>query len=132
MIVDDTCTLGGTLANLKGFIEISGGIVSCMSTLARPNVAQHYDIAPLNMRVTQLRRKHRGLEEFWNEEFGYGLDALTEGEVNHLHAAPSLDTIRNRLIEAGRDLYGNASEGDDLATEETAAQNDDQANAGKL
>jgi hypothetical protein len=132
LIVDDTCTLGGTLANLKGFIEISGGIVLSMSTLARRNVAQPYDIAPMDMRVSQLIHKHRGLEEFWNEEFGYGLNALTEGEVGHLHAAPSLDTIRNRLFEAGRDLYGDSSEGDDIAAEKTAAQIDDQAHAGRL
>lgn len=127
LIVDDTCTIGGTLANLKGFIETSGGIVLAMSTLARRSVHQPYYIAPLEMRVSQLEHKFRGLEKFWHEEFGYGLDALTEGETGHLYAAPSFDTIRNRLLEAGRDLYGVPSENDNFSAKETAAQINDEA-----
>lgn len=130
LIVDDTCTVGGTLANLKGFIEVQGGIVLVMSTLARRNVAQPYHIAPLDMRIAQLEYKHRGLGNFWREEFSYGLDALTEGEAGHLYSAPSLDTIRNRLIEAGRDLYGGVGEERNLSAETSAAEIDDEADGG--
>jgi hypoxanthine-guanine phosphoribosyltransferase len=125
LIVDDTCTVGGTLANLKGFIETKGGIVLGMSTLARRNVAHPYYIAPMDMQVTQLEHKHRGLGKYWQEEFGYGLDALTEGEAGHLLAAPSFDTIRNRLVEAGRDIYGDPSEEGDRSTQEAATEVDD-------
>lgn len=39
----------------------------------------------------------------------------------HRKTAPSLDTIRNRLIEAGRDLYGGVGEERNLSAETSAA-----------
>ncbi len=104
VIVDDTCTLGGTLANLKGFIETNGGTVLCVSTLARRGSSSPGFISLAPTTLARLNRKHRGIDEFWREEFGYGIECLTEGEAGHLLAAPTLGTIRNRLAEARRDL----------------------------
>jgi len=111
LIVDDTCTAGGTLANLKGFIEYHGGIVVGMSVLSlnSPNLA--YDISLSAPMLRQLRLRHPALDEWWKGEFGYGIECLTEGEAGNLRAAPSFDTIRNRLAEARRDLDLNDDEG---------------------
>lgn len=39
------------------------------------------------------------------QEFGYGIDQLTQGEAGHLKAAQSVDAIRDR-ITAARDAAG--------------------------
>jgi len=112
LIVDDTCTAGGTLANLKGFIEASGGRVAGMSVLALPNVALRYEISLAQPTLKRLMMRHPSLGAYWMEEFGHDLEGLTEGEAGHLLSAPSFDTIRNRLTEARRDC--------DLARSEAA------------
>jgi hypothetical protein len=70
-IVDDTCTAGGTLANLKGFVESKGGIVIGFSVLAlrQPNLS--YDISLAEMTLGRIKRRHGGLDAFWAEEFGH-------------------------------------------------------------
>jgi hypothetical protein len=110
-LVDDTCTAGGTLASLRGFIEGSGGRVALMSVLALNNLNRAYDMSLSETTLLQLRRKHPQLDAWWGEEFGYGIDCLTEGEAGHLRSAPSFDTIRSRIIEARRDLNLNGNEG---------------------
>jgi orotate phosphoribosyltransferase-like protein len=120
VIIDDTCTAGGTLANLRGFIEEHGGNVVLMSVLALNGVGRSYDISLSPGTLYQLRKKHPQLNEWWREEFGYGIDCLTEGEAGHLRAAPSFDTIRNRISEARRDLDVNGNESDSAGTAEPA------------
>jgi hypothetical protein len=104
VIVDDICTAGGTLANLKGHIEINGGEVIGMSTLASNSPGEPYYISLADQTLARLKYRHRGLDSFWKEEFGYGLECLTEGEAGHLLKAPTVDAIRKRLAEARRDL----------------------------
>ena len=125
LIVDDTCTAGGTLANLKGFIEFNGGNVVLMSVLASHVVVPPYDISLANETLGRLNLLHPTLGEFWREEFGHGLETLTEGEAGHLLSTPSVDTIRNRLIEARRDLNIIRDEGVDFGTEGTPNEVDD-------
>jgi hypothetical protein len=120
LVVDDTCTAGGTLANLRGFIEAAGGLVVSMSVLALNNLNQVYDISLTQGTLHQLRKKHPSLDKWWQEEFGYGIECLTEGEAGHLRSAPSFDTIRNRIIEARRDLDVSRDEGDFARTAESA------------
>ena len=45
------------------------------------------------------------MDEYWKQEFGYGIDQLTQGEAGHLKAAQSVDAIRDR-IAAARDKAG--------------------------
>lgn len=131
MIVDDTCTAGGTLANLKGFIEVNGGRVLGMSVLAKSRVDLPYYISLAPGRVEQLRYRHKTLDEFWIAEYGYGLDCLTDGEAGHLFTAPSVDTIRNRLAEARRDLnIDSDEESDQSASGAAKADNDEADDAG--
>lgn len=125
LVVDDTCTAGGTLANLKGFIEFNGGSVILMSVLALGASGRPYDIALAPETLLRLKYRHRSLDQFWREEFGHGLETLTEGEAGHLLAAPSVDTIRNRLIEARRDFDLMGDERADIGTEATPDEGDD-------
>lgn len=126
LIVDDTCTAGGTLANLKGFIESNGGVVVAVSVLARKNINDKVYISLAPGMVQRLKYKHRALDEFWAEEFGYGLECLTEGEAGQLYSAPSVETIRNRLAEARRDFNFNGDEGVDSAAVPSAGGSDDE------
>lgn len=103
LIVDDTCTAGGTLANLKGFIETKGGIVIAMAVLALRQPELSYDISLAEMTAIRLRRRHPEVDPYWREEFGYGVECLTEGEAGHVYSAPSIGAIRNRVAEARRD-----------------------------
>lgn len=118
VIIDDTCTAGGTLTNLRGFIEERGGCVILMSVLALNGVSRSYDISLSPGTLHQLRKKHPQLDKWWVEKFGYGIDCLTEGEAGHLRSAPSFDAIRNRLIEARRDLGFDGDEGHSAGSKE--------------
>jgi hypothetical protein len=104
LLVDDTCTAGGTLANLKGFVEHHGGSVIAMSVLSLATPRLLYDISLSPATARQVSMRHPTLDAFWREDFGHGIECLTEGEAGNLRAAPSVDTIRNRLAEARRDL----------------------------
>jgi len=104
LIVDDTCAAGGTLANLKGFIEINGGGVVAMSDVALGRDAAPYWISLADSTLGRLTYRRRGLDALWRGEFGCGVETLTEGEAGHLLKAPSVDAIRARLASARRDL----------------------------
>lgn len=126
LIVDDTCTAGGTLANLKGFIELNGGTVIVTSVLARRNINEKSYISLAPGMIQRLKYKHGALDAFWAEEFGYGLECLTQGEAGHLFTAPSVETIRNRLAEARRDIDFIGDEGVDNAAMPPAGGDDDE------
>ncbi len=122
LIVDDTCAAGGTLANLKGFIEMNGGVVVAMSVVALGKAGASYWIALADSTLGRLKYRHRGLDALWREEFGFGIDTLTEGEAGHLLKAPSVGVIRDRLASARRDLDIN---GDGSADERESGKRDD-------
>ena len=54
LIVDDTCAAGGTLANLKGFIEINGGMVLAMSVVALGRAGDPYWISLADSTLARL------------------------------------------------------------------------------
>ncbi|MBP5790103.1 MAG: hypothetical protein J6W29_07725, partial [Neisseriaceae bacterium] len=99
LIIDDTLTAGGTIASLKGYIENRGGKV------VGATVMTAYE-SSLELPVTQkmldnIQRNHGNtMNEFWQKEFGYGIDKLTNGEAGHLRKAPNVGQIRDRIIEA--------------------------------
>jgi len=121
LIVDDTCTAGGTLANLKGFIELNGGIVVGMSVLSLNSHSLEYEISLAPQTLSRLNYRHKTLASLWQQEFGHGIDTVTEGEAGHLLAAPSVDTIRNRLTEARRDLHLRGDQSDSSGKEAASA-----------
>jgi hypothetical protein len=100
-LVDDFVGQGGTLANLKGYIEWNGGRVLGATVLT--GRADSALISLRNETLEGLRSKHGDkLEEWWLDSFGYGLEKLTESEARYLTRVDSFDAIRERLVDARR------------------------------
>ncbi len=99
VMVDDFIGMGGTLANLRGFIESQGGEVLAAVTLTgKPHSAQ---LQLTTDRLNELRNKHgTELEHWWQQRFGHAFDALTESEARYLVRTTDADTIRDRIIAA--------------------------------
>lgn len=102
VLVDDHVGLGGTLANMRGYIEANGGPVIAMTTLTETRAARKISATPET--INMLRLKHgQELETFWQENFGYALDCLTEVEAGYLARQSSLDAIRGCLADAAEE-----------------------------
>lgn len=107
LIVDDTMTMGGTLAGLRGHIEANGGNVIGATTLTGFGSEGQLALTE-KMRQDLLRKHGEPLNDYLQEEFGYGIDSLTQGEAGHFRKASSLDSIRER-IDAARSEDGSSS-----------------------
>lgn len=94
-LADDFVGQGGTLANLRGYIESKGGRVVGYTALTGRSDSS---VLGLNQTtLSALRKKHGTLENWWQQQFGFGFDRLTESEARYLLRAEDADTIRNRL-----------------------------------
>lgn len=99
LIVDDTLTMGGTLASLKGYIDNREGKVVGASVMTAHVGALELPVKP--KMLAGIEAKHgQEMNAFWKENFGYGIDKLTQGEAGHLRAAASVDAIRDRIATA--------------------------------
>lgn len=96
VLVDDFVGMGGTLANLKGYIESHGGrVVAAVSLTGKPHSAK---LALTSERLHELRTKHgQELESWWLNRFAHTFDALTESEARYLARTETADTIRDRI-----------------------------------
>jgi len=102
VLVDDHVGLGGTLANMRGYIEAGGGKVIAMTTLTESRDASKISLYPETLNM--LRLKHgKELETFWQENTGYAFDCLTEVEAGYLFRQSSADAIRGCLAEAAEE-----------------------------
>ena len=101
IMVDDFIGQGGTLANLRGWIESQGGHVVCAVGLTgKPYSAK---LNPSQEQLHELREKHGpDFEAWWQEHFGHTFDCLTQSEARYLARSPDAHTIRDRLAEAMR------------------------------
>jgi hypothetical protein len=99
VLVDDFVGQGGTLANLRGFIESHGGRVLAAVTLTgKPHSAK---LALDGTQLEELRQKHgKEFEKWWQERFGYSFDCLTQSEARYLARSPDAETIRDRIAAA--------------------------------
>lgn len=101
LIIDDSLSVGGTIANLRGYIENNGAKV--IGAVVMTAYEQALNLAITQKMLDNIERKHgQAMNDFWLEEFGYGIDKLTIGEAGHLRAAENVEQIRNRIIEAKR------------------------------
>jgi hypoxanthine-guanine phosphoribosyltransferase len=99
LLVDDFIGQGGTLANLKGYIESKGGKVVLATTLTGKIYSAK--LTPSIQTIHSLRQKHGNeLENWWLQTFGYGFDQLTESEARYLERSDDALSIRDRLIAA--------------------------------
>jgi len=99
LLVDDHVGFGGTLANLRGHIEVNGGHVLAMTALTETGGGREIAVRPETLSV--LYSKHgNDLDQFWRAVFGHGLDCLTNIEAGYLCRVESVDAVRNRLAQA--------------------------------
>lgn len=99
VLVDDFVGMGGTLANLKGYIESNGGkVLAAVSLTGKPHSAK-LSLSP--ERLLELRHKHgTELENWWITRFAHPFDALTESEARYLARTETADIIRNRIADS--------------------------------
>lgn len=98
ILVDDFIGMGGTFANLRGYIEACGGaVVHVQALTGKPHSAK---LALQASTLQALRSKHGDIETWWVAQFGYGFGELTESEALYLLRIEHADTIRRRLAEA--------------------------------
>ena len=105
VMVDDFIGQGGTLANLRGWIEKQGGtVVGAVGLTGKPYSAK---LNPSEEQLHELRQKHGpDFEKWWREHFGHAFDCLTQSEARYLAHSPDADTIRDRLAAAEREGGG--------------------------
>ena len=101
ILVDDHVGFGGTLANLKGYIEQSGGVVLAMTTLTETPGARKIALQPETLEA--LRSMHgKELESIWQANFGYGLECCTQLEAGYLCRQQTINYIRRRMAKAAK------------------------------
>src|SRR5690554_3061446 len=97
ILVDDVVTQGGTLNELKKYIEGQGGKVVACSTLGFTKYSAVLQITDEN--IKRLERKFgRDEIEKYLKEFGIGerIEDITNGEARHLLRFKNVDRIRDR------------------------------------
>ena len=99
VLVDDHVGFGGTLANLRGFIEYHGGHVICMTTLTETRDARHIAAYPETLGMLNAKHGHE-FDDFWRGEFGHGTECLTNIEAGYLCRAESVAAIKDRMAQA--------------------------------
>ena len=101
LMVDDFIGQGGTLANLRGWIEKQGGaVVGAVGLTGKPYSAK---LSPSKEQLHELGQKHGAdFEKWWREHFGHAFNCLTQSEARYLARSPDVDTIRSRLAAAER------------------------------
>lgn len=110
VVVDDTLAMGGTIASLRGYIENRGGkVIGACAMVAHPGAVSLPVKAGM---LAAIAAKHGdAMNKYWQEEFGYGIDRLTQGEAGHLKAAHSVDAIRDRIAAARHARIGDVHDG---------------------
>lgn len=99
LLLDDTLTMGGTIASLRGYIENRGGHVLGAAVMTAHPGALILPVKPAMLMA--IEQKHgKAMDALWMETFGYGIDQLTQGEAGHLKKAASVDAMRTRIAEA--------------------------------
>ena len=99
VMVDDFVGQGGTLANLRGWVERQGGLV--VGAIALTGKAYSARLNVSEERLHELRKKHgTDFEKWWKEHFGHPFDCLTHSEARYLAHSQNVDTIRDRLAAA--------------------------------
>ncbi len=99
VLVDDFIGQGGTLANLRGYIESKGGqVIAAVALTGKPYSTK---LTLDETQLKELRLKHGNeFEHWWIERFGHSFDSLTQSEARYLSRSENADTIRNRIIAA--------------------------------
>jgi len=109
LIVDDFIGMGGTIANLRGYVASKGGVVIGATVLTgKPYSAK---ISPDRSTLQELREKHgKELEDWWEKRFLHTFDCLTQSEARYLLKTENADRVRNKIAEAEQEGNRRGSE----------------------
>jgi hypothetical protein len=100
-LVDDFVGQGGTLANLRGFVESRGVKVLGATSLTGKGYSAKLSLTEETLQG--LKGKHgTELEQWWVAAFGYGFERLTESEARYLTRADDAHSISARIVAAAR------------------------------
>ena len=80
LLVDDHVGFGGTLANLRGYIEVNGGRVIGMTTLTETGGGRKIAVLPETLFMLHEKQGYE-INHFRQEVFGYETDCLTNIEA---------------------------------------------------
>ena len=116
ILVDDQITQGGTLAGLRGRVELSGGRVIGVATLTASRSSTQFSILPGTVRLLRSKAGPE-TEAFFIQRFGFNFEALTESEARALLRSPE-----NALAAAVVDARQNNLDIQDLAAREAAPE----------
>jgi hypothetical protein len=105
VLVDDHVGLGGTLANLRGYVEARGGEVIAITTLTESRDARAISLQPTTRNML-WDRHGQALDDLWQSQFGYGIDCLTEVEALNLCRQHSVAAIEDFLAQAAIEARG--------------------------
>ncbi len=100
LIVDDFVGQGGTIANLRGYIESQGGFVVAAIVMAGKDYSAKLKLEQITLE--KLREHHGNLESEWNAVFGYGFEFLTESEARYLINTKNAERIRTEVFGASQ------------------------------
>ena len=100
VLVDDVCSLGGTLAELANYIQASGGQVAEIFVLVNAGRTPNLKPEAKSIRLLEKRYGH----EITNI-FGIEPAALTANEASYLVGFRTADEIRNRLAKARQETH---------------------------
>jgi hypothetical protein len=109
VLVDDTITQGGTFAALASHILDNGGKISGVVALTGKQYSAK--IQPSTELLSQVREQYGDIESDFRAATGYGFDALTQSEARYLAKHNDAESVRNRIIEAGRKASKQLDEG---------------------
>jgi hypothetical protein len=99
ILVDDFIGQGGTLANLRGHILHGGGQVLGATVLTGNSAAAA--LVPDPATLQELGNRHGGIEQWWEQTFGFRYDSLTAAEAGFL-ASCEPGSVRERIEAALR------------------------------
>ncbi|OWQ58449.1 PLxRFG domain-containing protein [Stenotrophomonas maltophilia] len=101
VLIDDTLTQGGTLAQLKTHIEDNGGKVVLATALTGKDYSRK--IALNSQSLADVRERFGSIESWWRDQFGYGFEGLTESEARTILTLDKgrldADALRDRVAE---------------------------------
>jgi hypothetical protein len=99
-LIDDFIGQGGTLANLRGYIESNGGVVVGAAVLTGKQYSAKLMLSANALEV--LRGKYgQEFENEWKQHFGFGFECLTASEARFLtEKIADANAIRNQIFNA--------------------------------
>ncbi len=103
LVLDDFIGMGGTLANIKSFIENAGAKIAGFQVLTGKHDSSLLYLR--NQTLENLRQKHGTFEKEFKEIVKFDYSKLTESEARYLLRAKTVERIRNQLSRSIRENY---------------------------